>query len=253
MQETFTQNIKKSINLLITSVIRPSVIEKTIKSWNENLQENNKDYKFEVIINIDPIGESYKPQYIENIVSKYFRIKKCFTPSYPSFPLAVKKLWESTDTKYSFFLEDDMVLLKPVFMNDIIDKMEKHDINVMRLDKKGCNAEDTEIKRKSKCTYTNGVYLFNSHDYGISLNPSLFEINIIKELCCHFIDGTSPERILRSKKTKEIDDIMKKYRYGIYMEPGDSPYVQDIGTKWKKSQNFKKPGGGVTSTWVKRK
>lgn len=241
------------IDLLITSVIRPNIIKQTIKSWEINLKNNNTNNSFNVIINIDPVGDSYNPKYIKQIVSNSFNIKDYFIPSRPSFPLAVRRLWERADTDFVLFIEDDMLLLQSININKMLEIMDTYNIDVLRLDKRGCNSDNSEIKRKSKCDYVDNFYKFRSYEYGLSLNPSLYKISIIKELYPYFIDGTSPERILRSKKTEETDEVLKKYNYGICMKPGDSAYVKDIGTKWKKSKKLKKPGSGVTSTWVKSK
>ena len=58
------------IDITMTAVRRPKVIDKTLKSFTKHIFKNQKDYR--LIINIDPVGEGHSNNKVIDVCEKYF-------------------------------------------------------------------------------------------------------------------------------------------------------------------------------------
>lgn len=250
-----------NIDIGMTCILRPQIIKDTLLSWDYNIIKQNRNINFRLILNIDPIGENILQKNIFNITKKYFPGKIIpIYPETPSFPLAVRNIIEKIDTEFCFLTEDDMVILRHININKMIRILESNpNLASLRLDKNNTLDSVYQIKRKIKGSYKNeGYYLLNGHKRAFSMNTSLFRTNFLKEILPFIESDVSPERLLRlikwksKEKYKELNDIMRKWQFGIFMKPKEKPQIQDIGTGWKERMGLKKTNGGLHGTYRKK-
>lgn len=221
------------INIITTATIRPKILEKTYKSFTNNIKEL-KDSK--LIINIDLIGETINKKIINEtirIVNKYFPKNKINISEKPSFSNAVKWCWNNIDDdcEYVFILEDDWTINKKINLNHMIEIHKKNPyLASLKLSKINL--------KKSKKSILNGFI----HEDKLSFNPNLIKSEFIKQ-CAPLISETgNPEKQMRNNNPL-MKDIINKWKYGIYIGSGYDKIVNDIGRSWMNNSKFKKQTG----------
>jgi len=253
------------MDITMTAVRRPEVIEKTLKSFTENLFTTPDDHT--LIVNIDPIGEGNDKEVI-NVCRKYFPNTFIHQAKEPSFPKAVKWTWEQVESKFFFHLEDDWILQRPIFLSDLTGLLIKHEnLACMRLYKEdipfngamydtvkmfGCNYEWNGTRSFTN-TYFTPVAGSNNWKNQFGLNPVLIRKKFIDEALPLMVDDKNPEKQFR-ENNPVMRNILNKWTFAIYGIPGDSRYVWGKnGLHWRQQSEFKKPrdGSGFT-TWARR-
>uniref|UniRef100_A0A6M3L343 Glycosyltransferase n=1 Tax=viral metagenome TaxID=1070528 RepID=A0A6M3L343_9ZZZZ len=248
-----------NIDIAMTAIIRPEVINKTLKSFcREAFSKRN--HKYRLIINVDPIGRSdVDSMSVISICKRYFPKEDIIfnTPNMPSFPKAVKWVWSQVQSEFVFHLEDDWLLLKNIDLNDMILTFRKYDnLASLRLSNKKLKVVGTrlidvgplryeykrEIHKKLNVAIGRGV--------SFSLNPSLMRCSVIKSIVPLLKENVNPEKQLR-KANHVLRDIIMKWDYGVYGTPGDRACVDgSIGRYWREKMRFKKPNKSFI-TWEK--
>lgn len=249
------------MDICMTAVRRPEVIEKTLKSFTENLFVIPEDHT--LIINIDPIGEGTNEEVI-NVCKKYFPNTMFFEAREPSFPNAVIRVWEQVDSEFFFHLEDDWILKRPIFESDLINplKMNK-DLACMRLYKE--NIPNSNNPKMFGCSYNyHGTRSFTNTYFTpvpgstnwknqFGLNPVMIRKKFIDEALPLMANDKNPEKQFRENNPL-MSNILNKWTFAIYGRPGLKRTVWGKnGLHWRQKSEFKKPrnGNGFT-TWVKR-
>ena len=106
------------IDITMPAVVRPALLEGTLKSIVENVVDDMK--RFRLIINVDPIGERIKPAKVVRTAQKYFPNVVSNIASKPSFPNAVKWVWSQATAPFILHWEDDIDILRKIDINDMI-------------------------------------------------------------------------------------------------------------------------------------
>ena len=117
---------KRNIDITLTSVLRPELLEQTLDSFCKYLFTEQDRYT--LIMNVDPIGSEgieTDQERIKEIAIKYFNNIIINYPTSPNFAAAVKWCWSQTTSKYVFHLEDDWLLNKFISINKLIKLHEK--------------------------------------------------------------------------------------------------------------------------------
>jgi len=220
------------IDITMTAVIRPSILKRTLDSFCANMftPEIIKKYNCRLIINIDPIGENFSQDYVYNIAKIYFKNTTILKPSVPSFAGAVIRCWENVDQKFCFHLEDDWILLTKIDVEKMIISLEENDIVSMRL-----NKEPSLIKHQQNINF---IY----HEK-LSLNPTLFKSDFLKDIVGHMDSTLNPEKQLRVNAPGKRGEILRNVKHAIYTGSGNNKIVQDIGREWMKKTKFYKEIG----------
>jgi hypothetical protein len=266
----------QSIDITMTATLRPVIAEEVMISIVERLCKNNVD-RFNFFINVDPVGEDISPQVIVDIAKKHFPNVVHHIPDKPSFPLAVKWLWDQVSTKYVFHAEDDWKLVKDLDIDHMIDIMECHEkIASLRL----CRGhiilvKEAGFRRKQwsdpvddmdgisiKCDWhyhNDGFYLSPGGRGQFSMNPSLLRKDFIRPIVPFFDDGISPERVLMLSKllwerwgkarAKKLKAHINNWTPAMLAIP---LVLEDLGREWRRHHGFTKPKRyGIGTTWVK--
>lgn len=246
----------KKIDITMTATIRPDILQATLKSFFKGLFSENID-KFRLIINIDLIGdERYIPEDVLNICKSYFKNDKLIynISKNPSFPKAVKWVWENSDADYIFHLEDDWLLNKKIDINHMIDILDKYsNLACLRLPKHNISS-NKKVMKMFDCIYeynSDGFYIAEQRGTQFGLNPNLIKKEFIKKALPLMVDDKNPEKQFRFKN-KNLRNLIMLWDYGIYGIPGEKAIVSDNGRNWISNTCFSKPVSGDFLSWIKK-
>lgn len=245
--------IMSKIDITMTAVMRPAILERTLKTIVENIIDERNEFR--LIINIDPVGEKVKPKMVLKTIKKYFRDKHIIYnyAESPSFPKAVKWVWENSSAPYIFHIEDDWSINRKIDVNKMINILDTHnDLSSLRLYKY------TTPKGKAFNTFgcrwrynKAGFYVADRWQKQFGLNPILIKRQFIDEALPRMRDDVNPEKQFRSSQEYMVP-VIKKWKYGLYASPSEKALVSDIGYAWRKRTNFVKPNRRTFVTWEER-
>jgi hypothetical protein len=241
------------IDICMTAVLRPKIIDETLDLIIKNVCNNNID-RFTLILNVDPIGENIKPVKIVNIAQKKFKNVIYNITKKPSFPLAVKWVWKQTTAPYIFHWEDDVNILRKIDIDNMIKILEKYKkLSSLRLYKANIPNKLTLLTFNCKWKYNkDGFYLATDWKKQFGLNPILIKKSFIKEGVKLMVDNINPEKQFRYSQ-KFMRPLIKKWQYGIYAQPGDKRLIDGRkGQRWKNMIHLDKPKGKTFIKWEKK-
>ena len=112
------------IDIAMTSVIRPSLLEETMTYIKNNVYD--KRFNFRLIINVDPVGEDKDPMDVVKTAKKFFDKVMYNIPEEPSFPKAVKWVWSKTTAPYVFHWEDDSFIWRKIEVENMVYILNRH-------------------------------------------------------------------------------------------------------------------------------
>jgi len=217
----------KQIDITISATIRPELLYVTLDSFKSKLLKNN--FKYRVILNVDPIGDDkYNQQKMLDITKFFFDNIVYNFPKEPNFPKAVIWCWKQVESDYVFHLEDDWFLIKNINLNSMINILNNNsDIASLRLSK----TDQKETGKKIK----DFVY----HEK-LSLNPTLFNGKFIKEVVKMMDDKLNPEKQLRCSNLNKRTRFICKWKHVIYTKEGNGILIKDIGREWMETTKYHK-------------
>lgn len=243
----------ENIDITMTATIRPSIISKTLDSINNHIIGKKPRENFRLVLNIDQIGEPYKPKEVLRVVEEKFPNFIYNIADNPSFPKAVKWVWSQVNTKYIFHIEDDWTFPRKIdvlHMMNILDKYER--LSSLRLSK--FRTPNSPVFRMFECKWRfieEGYYLADDWRRQFGLNPILIKRQFIDEALPRMVDHVNPEKQFRESQ-KYMVDVIKKWKYGMFTFPGSVALAMDIGRRWEGKKLYTKPKVGTFLTWVKK-
>ena len=251
------------MDITMTAVRRPEVIEKTLKSFTENLFVIPEDHR--LIVNIDPVGNEINNDKVIDVLEKYFPNLVIFEPKKPSFPKAVIRIWKQVESKYFFHLEDDWILERPIFMTDLIQPLKRNkELACMRLYKEdipftnspkmfGCSY-NYHGTRSFTNTYFTPVPGSNNWLNQFGLNPVMIKKEFIDEALPLMNPDQNPEKQFRENNPL-MKNIILKWTFAVYGRPGLKRMVWGKnGLHWRQQSKFQKHRNGTGfTTWDIRK
>ena len=239
----------ESIDVVVTATLRAKVLDTTLHSFKKRLL-NNDEYKYNLIINIDPDGnKNVSSADVLAVAKSHFDNVVYNTPGKASFPMAVMWAWSSTMSNYVFHLEDDWVLKKDISIDEMVYILDRYDkICSVRLSKGAIGAGGKLIHPYS-CKYADpgDVKKFQLFPR-ISLNPTLFKGEFVRRAAEVMTPDINPESQLvkgwavknRGFKSDRIDKFLEKWDHAVYTACGDKPVVKDIGREWRDKMRIKR-------------
>ena len=243
--------MKDRVDITMVAVIRPELVRRTLKTIVKNIVDDQS--RFRLILNIDPIGEKAKPEKVARIAQEYFDNVIYQIAKKPSFPKAVKWVWQNSDAPYIFHIEDDWDITRKIDINHMIQIMQKHkDLSSLRLYKYNTPNRKSFLTFGCKWKYNeDGFYIATDWKKQFGLNPILIKREFIDEALPRMRDDVNPEKQFRDTQ-KYMLPIIKKWKYGLYTNPGDAALAIDTGTKWRRKTKFIKPERGTFLTWEEK-
>jgi len=239
------------VDITMTAVIRPSLLEETLEKIVENVVDIPE--RFRLIINIDPVGEEIDPIKVVKTARKYFNDVVYNIPLEPSFPKAVKWVWDASTAPYVFHWEDDVFILRKIDIKDMINILERHEkIASLRLFKEDTPKRNNIGVFRSNWKYNKeGFYIADKWQEQFGLNPVLIKQSFIKEAIILMKDDINPEKQFRAAYEWMVP-LISKWKYGLYTKPGDKALVWGKkGQIWKNKHKLHKPKGKQFLKWVK--
>lgn len=244
------------IDITMTAVRRPTIIERTLSSFKKNLF---KDHPTRLIINIDPVGEDTRLCEITDVIEDYFPYMITRIPAKPHFTKAFIWTWQQATSKYVFHLEDDWELLRPVDLDAMIALMDKYpDLGGLRLAWK--DAEGETVKNFPRSFFDwNGEYFECPIERrgcdGTCGHPTLYRGELIERIVPYMREEYNPEKQLRYW-IPEIPPIIEEYTYGVFAQPNDKAIIAEIGERWRNQHGWVKQGGcsqkAFFKWWIKQ-
>lgn len=247
-------DIKSKIDITMTATLRPNLIRKTLKSYWKNLFSEYQDsFDYRLIINIDPIGENIKAKEIIKHCQIYFENIVVNVPKEPSFPKAVKWVWNQCDADFVFHLEDDWLLDRSIKLSKMVKILNKYpNLACLRLCK--YDIPKKEVTSIFNCRYsynTDGFYIAEDRKSQFGLNPCLIKMQFVDQSRKLMIDTINPEKQFRYGNSI-MKNVVMSWDYGIFANPGDKALAIDNGIRWKFDNRFKKPDSKTFLVWEKQ-
>jgi hypothetical protein len=236
----------------MTAVLRPSVLEGTLRRIVKRVVDEPE--RFRLIINIDSIGEQIKPTEVVRVARKYFGDVIYNIAKRPSFPKAVKWVWENSDAPYVFHWEDDVNILRSISVEDMINILDQHELlSSLRLYSRATPRK--KLIKTFSCNWRyneKGFYIAKDWRRQFGLNPILIKREFIDEAVERMVDNVNPEKQFRSSQPYMVP-LIKKWKYGLYTKPGAGRLVNGRkGQLWKNKMKLEKPRTGRFLAWNKR-
>ena len=197
------KSLSEKVDITMTSVLRPSIIEETLESFCKNIFIIRDNYR--LIINIDPVGEDVKPKEVLRVCRKYFNRITHNIPEKPSFPKAVLWAWSQTTADWVFHLEDDWLITKPVDIKDMLYILKNNsNISALRMYKR-------DIPEDKVVNLFGSIYRFDEKGFFVSnnsiqfvLNPSLIRGKFIRQAIQLMVDNRNPEKQFKDILMREL-------------------------------------------------
>lgn len=238
------------IDIVMTATRRAGILERTLKSFKENLLEN---YPARLIINIDPVGPDTDKD-VADVAYCFFNQLLVFCPDTASFPKAFKLVWSQVKTDYVLNLEDDWELLEPINLMDMIRIMNDFsELAVLRL----------PFKRQDHGYMKNWKYLFpwngrffncpaeHKREVGFCGHPSLIRGDFVRAVSSFLDDTKNPEKQFHHGHPEIMVEI-DKWNFGVYGKPNGPALIRDIGRDWMIEAGFQKAGNKAIFTQWER-
>jgi len=246
------QTISK-IDITMTSVLRPGIVNETLESFCNNLFTEKSRYR--LVINIDPVGEKVKAKEVVKVCQKYFDDVVYNIPNKPSFPAAVIWTWKNSRSDWVFHLEDDWKINSKVDINHMISILNKYkDVACLRMSKHPLpRRKIIKLFRSNYSFKPEGFFIGQDRKAQFGLNPVLIRGKFIKRALPYMVTTKNPEKQFRYGN-ELLRDFIMKWRYAIYGRPGQGALVVDNGSKWRKDFGFDKPDPeeGPFLVWKKK-
>jgi len=237
------------IDITMTSVLRPSIVEETLKSFCKNIFIDRDRYR--LIINIDLVGEDVKAKEILKVCARYFNKVIHNIPREPSFPKAVIWAWSQTTADWVFHLEDDWLITRPVDIDDMLSILKSNSsISALRMYKRDMPEDRTINLFGSIYRFDTKGFFVSNNSIQFVLNPSLIRGKFIHQAIQLMVDNRNPEKQFKDGLMRELT---LRWKHGIYGKPGDKALVCDIGKSSRSKMGFEKAEKGANFlVWNKK-
>ena len=236
------------IDITMPSTLRPSVLERTLVSFCENLFTERGRYR--LIMNVDQIGEDCSPMDVVDVGRQFFPRVIYHIAEEPSFPKAFKWCWMQAETPFVFHMNEDWELLKPIDINQLVMLLVKNpELACMKL----CGLDVPEGRPNLGCEYfvRDGFLVASRRDNQFGTNPELLRGRFVREARHYLLDDRNPEKQFRDTHPEMFQNVVMKWDYAIYARPGEPKSIQDIGRQWMEEQGFEESGLEFT-TWNRK-
>lgn len=240
-------------DLTITATLRPKLVERCLAGIQANVSQEPAN----VFVNIDPAGNGGTQRNVAAVVQRFYPGAVIWTPNEPSFPLAVKWLWESARSPAILHIEDSKEINQPVDVDWLLAAL--NDLAAVSL--KFCKLEsafsDQSCPEKPK---RRPDELWETPYYGnaVCMQPTMWRREVAATLACWMKHGVSPEKTIRPGPMNRNPDrvavieYMQQFRFGFVTNKPNVFWYHRHGTSWRRKAGYrKKPKKGIPDTWMK--
>ena len=233
--------MKPELDITMTAVCRPNVVERTLQSLKENLY----DVEPRLILHVDPVfeGKGRKPEKIVRIAGSYFPIRKYHInrEKHPGLPNAISWCWGHATTEVFLTFEDDWILCRPLDAERCIEMMGANkELTSIQLDggfgdgsspSKFIDDAGKQVNNKDAAVIEGLCHCYRIRRL-ITLSPSFIRSDWAQFVAYRFKNKRGePRRIPRTDN--ELFDHLYTGDKCLYTQ-GPGGLVKDIGRQWQR-------------------
>lgn len=240
------------IDVLITTVLRPQILQRTLAAAQEHCWG---DEPVRLVVNVDPVGEATATT--EDIAAiclgfaEELLIRKAPEAKYP---YSWAWCWTNARGPVVLWLMDDWEITEPCPLALWRGVMQAHDdLGGLRLPFWPAAGENL----KQWCqTYTWNGSFFECPEgqrmgFGVAGQPMLLRGDFARTTGPLIDVERNPEKQFHHHN-KALKDEVLKWRWGCYGSPGCPAMFRDIGQKWRAEQGLVKTNPSFMTGWVKQ-
>lgn len=247
------------IDITVTAALRPGIIRDTARSVADHfLACLPRGCRARAIVNIDPVGEENVTQEeVEEIYRAIFPEIVVFKPERPSFPLAVRRVWQEVQASVAFHAEDSKLLIRPVPVERILQAFHSRPtLGAVSLPPLKRHEESPNPPRWDDDI---GLYIVPFFRKAVTFQPSFFRREYIAAMVPFLRDGVSPEKTtkavekwLGTEEASRVRDVASSFDFGFMrLEDESTPaFFENVGRRWRLERRLVKDDGGITGSWV---
>jgi hypothetical protein len=218
------------MDITMTAVLRPKVLNATLKSFEKHLFKSFSDHR--LIVNIDPVGDSTTDAVL-NVIYDFFPKDNVYyrCPNTPHFGVAAQWVWSKVESEFVFHLEDDWRLLEDVSLQDLFDilstSMDMGSIRLLICKEKYMKGYFKDVKSKH--------FTINNK---LSLNPCLCRGVYLRKLSSMMNPSKNPElQVVHASPTSKFGKFTSSWKHVVY-DHKKNPIVENIGKNWRIKRNL---------------
>ena len=228
-----TPEHKRQIHFTTTATARIDIVERTFKSFYNNLKD--VDFKKCTLwINIDPAPKGINRLPIIDMAKKYFGTVQANLPTEPNYTAAYDWVWTRASSDIILNLEDDWKLIEEVSINDLLKQFE----NTPTLYEVVFNRYNREELRRWGYKYPS-----------VPTSPALMHARYYKEIAGKLDYNINPESQVQHNTDKEFKILLPfrnfpvnpKHYVSCFPEDLSKVICVDIGREWIDKTRFKNP------------
>ena len=220
------------IDFTTTAVLRPEILERTYRSFRDNLRGIELCDQA-LHIHLDHFGYGLVGDVFETSRLFFKEVRMWNNHSNlrngPSFPAAVKWCWSQPTTEFFFHLEDDWELTRPFDFTRLTQAME----------------EDPNLTSASLRAYGGP-----ENDNRILLSPGLFRTTHAKAIAERLSIHANPEKQLRDASPENPHGGKQGLYYGRQVP--SEVNLRDIGREWLDASPYRKERPIFFTKWVEK-
>ena len=236
------------LDITMTAVQRPAILERTLKSFRDNLFRPNLLIDYQLIINVDPIGELVSISYIHDLCADFFPHPIVVTQTKAHFGRAFHRVWSIAsyrDAEFIFHLEDDWEITRTVDLFAMIDCMCRNpEIAMLRLSTVGNDGGPCINQWGHKFPWNGRYYEIPKEDRAklrVAGHPAIIRPEFISQVLPFLDPEKNPEKQM-ALNNPDIGPIIDSYCFGVWNHPGLPANIRDIGREWMIKKGFNKQG-----------
>lgn len=241
----------ESIDVCIVATRRPVLLEKTLRSFHQNLFKGFKIRR--IIANIDPLFGSLEDRdHCIELIRSYDPDALITLPEAPNFARAVASNWATSSADIILHLEDDWLLHRPVrpdHLQSFVDYPWVGQISFNHANKRWNVREMGSFCYASKPLKLIGIRLGFRRTKPTFLTGPSFLRGTFARRSAELMDlALDPEKQFCRGLNRPLERYVAPYRNLIVGEI-DAYYIEDIGRSWRMERNIEKTIVAGQSYW----
>ena len=231
------------MDITIPSVRRPELFERCLTSFVEGCWGNTDAYR--LLLNVDPVGPGATED-METVASRAFLHCEITAPARGSLNAALRTVWGRTQSEFIFYTEDDIALLRPVAIADLLDIMRANPrLAFLQLPQYPLPPfEQNGVEHEP----TGEGWYRRTGQYRMALQPCVMRGEFARRAAALLHDDADPEtQFHRANPTLQAE--CERWEYGTFGNEGEPHAVSDMGDQGRHDAKFYKVVEHGQTTW----
>jgi len=243
--------LSKNLQVGIIATRRPELLERTLRSFNENLFRHfNISASY---ANLDPaFGDAKCHKKAIDCIRYFLPNCKIREPEKPSFGGAVKWLWGEFQPGLALHLEDDWELMCNLYPDDVYSQLRKG-FSAVSL----CGNNRNWLHRRNYL-YINEPrqkfpFIGKTKKPVLGTQPKFIEGGFANQISTLIDPEKDPEKQMLPNAGQKFSELLKSNRCGFLKKSGSRQYgvLRELGRDWRNRNNINKILRDGVSIWEK--